>query len=66
MTVMSVVIGALGKATKVGKVGKQKTNPDHPNYSNVEIGQNIGKSPGHPRKLAVTHTPLKDHQPTLV
>ena len=41
------------------------TNGDHPNYI-IEIGQNTEKSPGDLRRLAVTKTPVKDHQLTLV
>ena len=32
----------------------------------IEIGQNTEKSPGDLRKLAVTPTPVKNHQPTLM
>ena len=39
---------------------------DHPNYSIVENGQNTEKSPGESRRLAVTQTPVKDHQITLM
>ena len=35
---------------------------DRPNYSIVEIGQNTEKSPGNLRRLAVSHTPVKDSQ----
>ena len=39
---------------------------DHPNHGIIEIGQNTEKSPGDLRRLAVTQTPGKDHQLTLV
>ena len=39
---------------------------DHPNDSTVKIDQNSEKSLGDLRKLAVTQTPVKDHQLTLV
>ena len=39
---------------------------DHPNYSIVENGQNTKRSPGDLRRLAVTQTPMKDYQLTLM
>ena len=39
---------------------------DPPNYSIIEKGQNTEKSPGKLRRLAVTQTPVKDHQLTLM
>ena len=42
------------------------TSGDHPNYSIVENGQNTDKSPGDLKRLAVTQTPVKDHQLTLM
>ena len=41
-------------------------NRDHPNYNIVEVGQNTEKILGDPRRLAVTQTPLKNYQLTLV
>ena len=38
-------------------------NRKHPNDSTVKISQN-SKSPGNLRRLAVTRTPVKDHQLT--
>ena len=40
---------------------------DYPNitkhyYSITKIGQNTEKSPGDPRRLAISQTPVKDHQ----
>ena len=35
---------------------------DHPNYCIIEIDQNPEKIPGDVRRLAVTQTPVKDHQ----
>ena len=49
-----------------GRVRNQSTSRDHPNYSIVEIGQNTEKSIGELRRLAVTQTPVKDHQLTLM
>ena len=51
---------------KTGKFGNKDTGRDHLNYSHNKIGQNTEKSPGDLRKLGVTQTPVKDHQPTLV
>ena len=39
---------------------------DHPNYYIVEKGQNTEKSDGDLSSLAVTQTPVKDHQLTLM
>ena len=39
---------------------------NHPNDSIIENVQNTEKSPGDLRTLAVTQTPMKDHQLTLM
>ena len=39
---------------------------DHPNDSIIANGQNIKKSPGDLRGLAVTQTPVKNHRLTLM
>ena len=39
---------------------------DYPNYYIIENGQNTEKSPGDLRRLAVTQTPVKYHQLTLM
>ena len=49
---------------RAGGVRNRTTNGDHPNSS--IIGQNTEKSPGDLSRLAVTQTPMKDHQVTLV
>ena len=56
MTVIPIVIGALGIVTKgLGKgLEDLETSGDHPNYSIAEIVQNTEKSPGDSRRLAVT------------
>ena len=41
-------------------------NGDHTNYSITEIGQNIKKSLGDMKRLAVTQTPVENDQLTLV
>ena len=53
-------------ATGTGGLGNKRTSGDHPNYGIVEIGQNTEKSPGDSRRLAVTQTPMKNQQVTLV
>ena len=42
------------------------TNRDHPDDNIIKIDQNTEKSPGHLRRFAITQTPVKDHQLTLV
>ena len=39
---------------------------DHPNYYIIENGQNTEKSPGDLWRLAVTQTPVKNHQLALI
>ena len=39
---------------------------DHPNNNIIENGKNTENSPGDLRRLAVTQTPVKDHQLTLI
>ena len=43
-----------------------RTSGDHPNDSTIEDGQNTKKRPGDLRRLAVTQTPVKNHQLTLM
>ena len=52
--------------TKTEGHGNNRSSGDHPNYNIVEIGQNTEKSPGNLSRLAVTQTPVKTHQTTLV
>ena len=71
MTVIPIVIGAVGTLTKrmgtrTGGLGNKRTSGDYPNYSIIENGQNTEKSPGDLRRLAVTQTPVKNHQLTLM
>ena len=56
--VFGMVLLRVGKDT--GRVG------NHSNHRITEIGQNTEKSPGDSWKLAVTHTPIENHQLTLV
>ena len=64
VTVISVIIGALGTVSKglvqgYGGLRNKRTSGDHPNYCSVEIGQNTEKSPGDLRRLAVTQSPVE-------
>ena len=71
MTFIPIVIGAFGTVTK-GLIQGQKDLKitgqvgDHPNYSIIEISQNTGKSPRDLGRLAVTQTPMKDHELKLM
>ena len=49
---------------EIGRLKNQWT--DHPDYSITKIGQNTKKSLGDLRRLAVTQSPWKIHQLTLV
>ena len=48
-----------------GRDGNWRNNRENTNYT-IEIGQNTEKSPGDLRKLAVTQSPGKNNQLTLV
>ena len=52
--------------TGTGRLGNKRTCGDHPNYCIAEIDQNTKTSPGDFRRLAVTQTPVENHQLTLV
>ena len=48
-------------------LGNNWTSADHPNYCIIDISQKTTeKSPGDLRRLAVTQTPVRDHQLTLI
>ena len=71
MTVIPIVIGALGTVTKglvqgLEDLKQKRTSGNRTNYSIVEIGQNTEKSPGNFRRLAVTQTPMESPQLRLV
>ena len=71
MTIIPIVIGAFGTVTKgllksLGGFGSWRPSGDHPNNIIVENGQNTEKIPGELRRLAVTQSPVKDHQLTLI
>ena len=67
VTCTPIVIGAFGTVTKglLKGLGGWRTSGDHTNYI-IENGQNTEKSAGDLRRLAVTQTPVKDHQLTLM
>ena len=52
--------------TGIGGLWNKRTTGDHQKHWNIEISQNTEKSPGNLRKLAVTQTPMENHQQTLV
>ena len=63
VTILPIVIGALGTVTKgPGGLGSWRTGRDYPNDSIAEDGQNPETSPGNLSILAVTQTPVKNHQ----
>ena len=51
---------------RTGRLENKRTNSDYTNYSIIRIRRNIGKSPGHLRRLAVIQIPLGNHQLTLI
>ena len=54
----------IGKGTR--RLKNKRISSHHPNYTVSKIGQNTEKSPRDLRRLAVTQTPSKMHQLTLV
>ena len=66
MTIIATVIGTFGRSLKAtkgdGKAGNRRTNWDHPDNSVVGIDRNKEKNSRDLRRLAVTQTPVKDHQ----
>ena len=67
MTIILITIGAFDTVTKGLLKGLEDLEVgDNPNYIIVENRQNTEKSPGDFRRLAVTQTLVKDHQPTLM
>ena len=51
---------------ETGGFGNKRTSGDHPNHYIIENGQNTEKCHGDLRRLAVTQTPVKDHQLKLM
>ena len=66
MTIISVVIGALGTVTKGLLKGLEDLEVGGRVEIIIENGQNTEESPGDLRRLAVTQSPVKDHQLTLM
>ena len=64
VTVTPIVIDTLGTVIKglVQRLRNNRTGGDCTNYGIVEISQNNEMNPGDLRRLAVTQTPVKDHQ----
>ena len=69
VTIIPIVIGALSTINKrlvQGLEDLEIRGPVETIKTIIEIGQNTEKSPGDLRKLAVTQTPVRDHQLTLM
>ena len=71
VTIVPIVSGAFCTITKriikrPGRFGSWRTVRDYPNDSIAENGQNPETSPGDLRRLAVTQSPVKNHQLTLM
>ena len=71
VTIVPIVTGALGTITKgiikrLRRLGSRRTGRDYPNDNIAKNGQNPVTSPGDLRRLAVTQTPVKNHQLTLM
>ena len=71
VTVIPIVIGALGTVTKglvkgLRGVGNKRTSGDHLNYSTLKISQNTEKSSGNLRTLVVAEAPAENHPLTMV
>ena len=66
VTIIPIVIGALGTIKGSGGLGSWRTSGDHPNYNIVKNGQNTEKNPRDLLRLAITQTPVKDHQLMLI
>ena len=49
-----------------GGIGGRRTSGGHPNYNIIENSQNTEKSPVDLGRLAVTQTPVKNHQLKLM
>ena len=68
---LPTVIGAFDAVTKgllkrLEDLENKRMNGDHLNYYVIEISQNTEKSLGDLRRLAVTWTPVKDYQLTMM
>ena len=66
VTIIPIVIGAFGTVTEGLLKGLEDLEFERRVESIIENGQNTEKSPGDERRLAVTQSPVKDHQLTLM
>ena len=66
VTIIRIVIGAFGTVTKGLLKGLEDLEVGGRVEIIIENGQNTEKSPGDLRRLAVTQSPVKDHQLTLI
>ena len=51
--------------TGIGRFRNKSTSGDHPKYRIVAINQNTKKNPGDLKRLAVTQSPVENHQLTM-
>ena len=54
------------KIKRPGGLGSWRTGRDYPNDSTAKNGQNPETSPGDLKRFAVTQTPVREHQLTLM
>ncbi len=66
VTIIPVVIGAFGTITKELLKGLEHLERRGQDYGIVRIGQNTEKGSGGLKRLAVTQTPVRNHQLTTV
>ena len=66
MMKISNVFGALRRIPKGFGQRNQRTTGYHPDYSITNISRKTEMNPGNLRRLAITQTPVKKHQPMLV
>ena len=52
--------------TGTGSLGNRRTSGDHPNDCIITIGKNSKKCPGDSKRLAITHTLVRNHRLMLV
>ena len=67
VTIILIMFGAFSTVTKGTRgLGSWRTCGYHTNNSIVENKQNTEKSPGDLRRLALTQSPVKEHQLTMM
>ena len=62
----NVIVALKQSSKRLEYLEIEQTSGDHPDYSIIKISQNTEKSPLDLKRLAVTQTPVKDHQLALV